>query len=72
MAEYRTGQEYDISHTRKGNFRIKIVRQRSSLLTGVITKGFARYLSEPNRTIGDQITIDTLSRFVKITKPTDI
>lgn len=60
------GKELEILHSRKGRFSILVDKVDCSVVTGTITKGFARYFSEANRVPGDTISVDTDSPFVKI------
>lgn len=41
MEDYKIGAEYHISHSRKGKFQAKIVKQDDTWLTVEITKGKA-------------------------------
>lgn len=52
------GKQYNVFHARKGNFTIRVTNITGSLITGVITKGTAHYISEDNRGPGDSITLD--------------
>lgn len=67
MSKIEVGKEYDVDHMRKGKFRIKADKVSGSLITGTITKGEAKYMSEPNRVLGDVIILDTSRSFITLT-----
>ena len=57
MFPVEVGKEYDVHHTRKGNFRIRIDKVTGSTIDATITRGWARYISEPDRGPGTQIRL---------------
>lgn len=64
------GKEINIVHSRKGHFSILVNKVEGSVVTGTITKGVARYLSEEDRIEGDSITVDLSLSFIKaLTEP---
>lgn len=66
MLNVERGKEVDILHSRKGRFSILVDDVSGSVVTGTITKGIARYVSEANRARGDTISVDTSNPLVKL------
>lgn len=60
------GKQYDLRHTRKGNFSVLVLDISNDIITGEITKGIAHYVSESNRQQGDLITLNPNSLLCKI------
>lgn len=60
------GKELKIDHSRKGRFTILVDEVTGAIVTGTITEGTARYVSEPDRVVGDRTTIDTSRPMVTI------
>ena len=58
MFPVEIGKEYDVHHSRKGTFRIRVNDLSDSMIDATITQGKARYVSEPDRGPGDHICLD--------------
>lgn len=57
MKGIEVGKEYNVHHPRKGNFRIQVNMVMNTVIIGEITQGKARYMSEPDRGLGEKITL---------------
>lgn len=62
------GKTYDISHSRKGQFRVKVTAVHGEFFTGTIAEGVAGYMNDDDRGPGMEIDINiTLcSRIVEV------
>ena len=58
MFPVEVGKEYDVHHSRKGNFRIKVNGLHSTMIQATITQGKARFISESDRGPGERIGIN--------------
>jgi len=65
MKSIKVGEEYIVQHERKGSFRVKVKSLESNTADCVITGGTAYYVSEPNRGLGDRITLFTDRSFIR-------
>ena len=67
MEAIEVGKEYDVDHRRKGLFTIRVDAVDAVSVVGTITKGIAKYMSEPDRQPGDKIELMIDSSFVNLT-----
>lgn len=64
------GNAYEVRHSRKGTFDMRITAIGDEWITGVILKGRAKHISKeiPDGRVGDTITVrDVLTYFIPIT-----
>lgn len=56
---YEVGKTYDVSHARKGKFRIRIAEVSGDFLAGVIVSGTAKMASGHGGEEGDEIRLSS-------------
>lgn len=63
------GQEYEVRHSRKGVFAMRVEKVSGEWISGIITSGVANALMSYNvKDVGESITVrDTHSYFVPVT-----
>lgn len=51
------GKDYQVTHSRKGQFTMHVDSVNGEWASGTIISGHARYISEDNRHAGEEITV---------------
>jgi hypothetical protein len=51
------GKTYEVSHSRKGKFALRVTKIDDDWITGVIVAGKAQFISKPAAGNGDMITL---------------
>ena len=57
MANLKVGAVYDVSHRRKGDFRLRVKEDDGDWVTGVIVAGVAEHMAEEDAEEGDSIQV---------------
>jgi len=56
---YKVGEVYDIRHSRKGNFKMRVTEQCDEWLDGIIVEGVADAMMEYNKKgVGDELRLN--------------
>ena len=54
----KIGHKYEVNHSRKGRFFIRVTEDNDAMVTGIITDGVARSIITGNETEkGEEITV---------------
>ena len=71
MFPVEIGEEYDVHHSRKGNFRVRVDALYGRIIDATITRGKARFIYESDRGPGEHIRLIRKSPGLVLTSLTE-